>query len=336
MTHIGYICFFDEKTHNGVLSDSNKEIHAFVSDKNYEQYQFVTYEGEGFCVTEVVPLVDYEVTDTYIFHKDKLVIQREGEGIFLYDKHTIKYKASGSEYFILNRYRLGKSLRPIEDFKDCKYSISEVHDRVDYVKKNKKKIADSYKVFIKSTQISKTGGDDRFYVDRTVSICYRDAYIDRFFLSDVELDRQSGYTSNFDSLYKDGEDTEEERRGRSYFLSHYNSAEHFSYLCDEYSKNEKIEHYNILKDNLLFLKYWGMGEYGFNDFPNVASYLYGAKKPMVDGNNKLTDFGVTIFNKYEKSKVGLVKVGESLEALREAFLREVLGNEAYEKLDKHS
>lgn len=181
MTHIGYVCFFNEENLNGILVDSNKEIHAFISDKKFEQNQFVTYEGEGFCVNELIPLKDYEFTNEYDYLKEKLVIQKESNGIFLYDKHTVKYKANGSEYFILNRYILGKSLAPVKDFEGCKYSIGEAWDRVEYVRNNKKKIADSYKVHIKSTHISKIGGDDRFYVDRVVSICYRDPYIDRFF-----------------------------------------------------------------------------------------------------------------------------------------------------------
>lgn len=335
MTHIGYVCFFNEETHNGIISDSHRKIHAFVSDKKYDRYQFVTYEGEGACVDEVISLTEYEITD-YNSSKSLLAIQKVSDGIFLYDKNRIEYKASGSEYFILNRYCLGQSLAPIKDFNNCKYSISEVHDRVDYVSRNRKKIADSYKVFIKSTHISKTGGDDRFYVRRIVDLCYRDLYVDRFFLSnDVELDRQSGYTSNFDSQYKDGEDWEEERRGRKYFLTNYNYEEHFSYLSKEYSKDEKVEHYDIIQENLLFLQYWGIELYGLSEIPYLDISFSDVAKPILDGNNKLTDFGVTIFNRYEKSKNGL-KIKCNWGALQDEYLRELLGEEEFKKLDKQS
>lgn len=307
MTHIGYIHLYNKETHNGIIIDSNREFHVFRSNKDLDFYQFVTYEGENFCVDEVIPLVDYEVCTEYNPKKTWLIIQKESEGIFLYSKHGTKYEAKGSEYFILRRYCLGQSLLPIE-YKSNKYR--EINERASFVSKNRDKIADSYKVFIKSTHISKIGGDDRFHVDRIVSICYRDLYVDRFFLSSVELDRQSGYTSNFDSTYKDGEDFEEERRGRKYFLLNYNREEHLSYLEKEFSKEDKIEHYNVLKDNLLFLYYWGIWLYGLNDIPHVSFDAFDLWEPIIDSNKKLTKAGLRLYDKYNKSRNGLTMTDE--------------------------
>lgn len=309
MTHIGYIHLYNKETHNGIIIDSNREFHVFRSNKDLDFYQFVTYEGESFCVDEVIPLVDYEVCTEYNPKKTWLIIQKESEGIFLYSKHGTKYEAKGSEYFILRRYCLGQPLLPIE-YKDNQYILYEADERANYVSKNRDKIADSYKVFIKSTHFSKIGGDDRFHVDRIVSICYRDLYVDRFFLSSVELDRQSGYTSNFDSPYKDGEDFEEERRGRKYFLSNYNREEHLSYLGKEFSKDDKIEHYNVLKDNLLFLYYWGIKLYGSNNIPKVSFDFFDVEKPLVDSNKKLTEAGLRLYKKYNKSRNGLTMTDE--------------------------
>lgn len=79
-----------------------------------------------------------------------------------------------------------------------------------------KEITDFYRVIITSSHICKVGVGDRYYIDRDVSIKYRDGYLDRFFIRSKNLFRNSGYTSNFTSHYKTGEDYEEEKRARDF------------------------------------------------------------------------------------------------------------------------
>ena len=49
MTHIGYVYVYHIVNNTGVVIDSHKIAHLFVSDtqKKYSRFQFVTYEGEG-------------------------------------------------------------------------------------------------------------------------------------------------------------------------------------------------------------------------------------------------------------------------------------------------
>lgn len=174
-----------------------------------------------------------------------------GDGYFssdLYDKYGHEYTSYGAESYILNRYINKRELCPNDKntilFNDYFDKVSKC---AEYVRSNMKEIADSYRVIITSSHICKAGGDDRYYVDRDVSIKYRYGYLDRFFLKSKNLFRDSGYTSNFTSPYKTGEDYEEEKRARNFFFQEYSYDEHCGYLRDEYKKESYNEENKYLE-----------------------------------------------------------------------------------------
>ena len=58
-----------------------------------------------------------------------------------------------------------------------------------------------------------------FYIQYlSLYISHSIIYLDRFFLRSKNLFRDSGYTSNFTSPYKTGEDYEKEKKSKKFFL----------------------------------------------------------------------------------------------------------------------
>ena len=180
-----------------------------------------------------------------------------GDGYFspdLYDKYGHEYTSYGVESYILNRYINKRELCPNDKntilFNDYFDKVSKC---AKYVRSNMKEIADSYRVIITSSHICKVGRDDKYYIDRDVSIKYRYGYLDRFFIRSKNLFRDSGYTSNFTSPYKTGEDYKEEKRARDFFFQEYSYDEHCEYLRDEYQKESYNEENKYLekKDKVL-------------------------------------------------------------------------------------
>lgn len=310
--HLGLLYAYNSESHNGVIIDSKKEGHIFMSkDYEYKNGQFVTYEGVGFEVKNVIPLTEYTIMSIDEWHKNKPVkLTIVGDGYYdpdIYDKYGNKYTAYGAESYILKRYINNKELRPLPKryvSVDCFHKALKY---AEYVRSNMKEIAESYRVIIKSTHICKVGGDDRFYVDRNVSIEYRDGYLDRFFLRSKNLFADSGYTSNFTSPYKEGEDYEEEKRARDLFFKEYSYDEHHKYLMDEYEKESYHEENGYLKEKMKFLEYW---QINFSYLERVVSIVYASKEPFFDekNRNKMSKAGLRIKQEFDEYNRGFYAI----------------------------
>ena len=304
--HLGLLFAYNKESHNGVIIDSNKNGHIFMS-KNYayDSKQFVTYEGEDFEVEDVIPLTEYAIMSIDQWHKAKPVKMAIVDyNPDLYDKWGHGYSSNGAESYILKRYVNGEGLCPIpQSYTPIDY-FHKASKYAEYVRSNMKEIADSYRVVIESTHICKIGGDDRFYVDRNVSIKYRDGYLDRFFLRSKNLFRDSGYTSNFTSPYKTGEDYEEEKRARELFFREYDYDEHHRYLMDEYQKESYYEEIKHLKEKMEFLEYW---QINFSYFERVESIVRSNTEPFFDkeNRNRVSNAGLAIKRKFDDYNKGL-------------------------------
>lgn len=281
MIHLGLLFTYNNDSHNGVIIDSKKNGHIFTSNSyEYKSKQFVTYVGEDFEVEDVIPLTEYAIMSIDEWHRAKPVKMTIVDyNPDLYDKYGRDYISHGAEQYILKRYVNGKDLCPNINkcnIDDCFHKASV---NAEYVRSHMKEIADSYRVVIDSTHINKIGGDDRFYVDRNVTIKYRDGYLDKFFLKSKSLFRDSGYTSNFTSPYKTGEDYEEEKRARELFFQEYDYNEHHRFLLDEYEKDSYIKENEYLKESMEFLEYW---QINFSYLERVESIVRSNNEPFFD------------------------------------------------------
>lgn len=304
--HLGLLFAYNNESHNGVIIDSKKNGHIFTS-KNYayESKQFVTYVGEDYEVEDVIPLTEYTIMSIDEWHRVKPVKMAIVDyNPDLYDKYGHNYISYGAEQYILKRYVNGKDLCPT--LKKC--NISDCFDKAsanaEYVRSHMKELADSYRVVINSTHCCKIGGDDRFYVDRDVTIKYRDGYLDRFFLRSKNLFRDSGYTSNFTSPYKTGEDYEEEKRARELFFQEYDYAEHHRFLLDEYEKESYVEENKYLKESIEFLEYWHIN---FSYLERVVSIIRSNNEPFFDkeNRNRVSSAGLAIKREFDNYNKGL-------------------------------
>lgn len=304
--HLGLLFAYNKESHNGVIIDSKKNGHIFMS-KNYayDSEQFATYEGEDFEVEDVIPLTEYAIMSIDQWHKAKPVKMTIVDySPDLYDKYGHDYSSKGAESYILKRYVNGKELCPTpKNYTPTDY-FHKASKYAEYVRSNMKEIADSYRVVIESTHICKIGGDDRFYVDRNVSIRYRDGYLDRFFLRSKNLFSDSGYTSNFTSPYKTGEDYDEEKRARELFFKEYSYDEHHRYLMDEYLKEANFEENKYLKEKIEFLEYW---QINFSYFERVKSIVYSNTEPFFDkeNRNRVSNAGLAIKREFDDYNKGL-------------------------------
>lgn len=306
--HLGLLYAYNSESHNGVIIDSKKNGHIFMSNNyDYKSKQFVTYEGEDFEVEDVIPLTEYATMSIDEWHRVKPVKMTIVDyGPDLYDKYGHNYTSYGAECYILKRYVNGKVLCPIPKSYvpiDCFHKASKY---AEYVRSNMKEIADSYRVVIESSHLCKIGGDDRFYVDRNVSIKYMDGYLDRFFLRSKNLFRDSGYTSNFTSPYKTGEDYEEEKRARDLFFKEYSYDEHHSYLMDEYEKESYFEENKYLKEKMEFLEYW---QINFSYLERVEAIVRSNTEPFFDkkNRNRVSNAGLSIKREFDDYNRGLDK-----------------------------
>lgn len=307
MLHLGLLYAYNSESHNGVIIDSKKDGHIFNS-KNYEykNKQFVTYEGEDFEVDDVIPLTEYAIMSIEEWHREKPVKMTIVDiGPNLYDKYGHGYSSDGAESYILKRYVNGKELCPAHNRSSID-SFRKASINAEYVRSNMKEIADSYRVVIKSSHICKIGGDDRFYVDRNVTIKYRDGYLDRFFLKSKNLFRDSGYTSNFTSPYKTGEDYEEEKRARELFFQEYDYNEHHMFLMKEYDNESYFEENKYLKESMEFLEYW---QINFFYLERVTSIVRSNSDPFFDKGNRnmVSKAGLAIKRIFDAYNEGLYK-----------------------------
>ena len=266
MTHIGYIYIYNEVEKKGIVIDSHRYSHMFFSEEMdvFHRNQFVTYEGEGDTVEDVIPLDSYPLYKTY--QKDKTFYIQDGTGswhkYYLVNKAGERFALNGPEAFIVNRLFRGETLYPTniipysED--EHKKDIQKIFESIDYVSSNLKSIADSYKVSITINHISKTGGDDRFYIDRHVDLLYRDCYINSFFLNEENLVSESGYTSHFKHSYKKGRQFEIEEKHKNIFLQNYNKNEHLLKLLYEASQKSRKRVEHEMNKIVRFAVNWGL------------------------------------------------------------------------------
>lgn len=310
--HLGLIFTYNKESHNGVIVDSKKNGHIFNSkDYSYSSKQFVTYEGEDFEVNNVIPLTEYAIMSVDEWHKAKPVkMVIVGDGYFspdLYDKYGHSYSSYGAESYILNKYINKRELCPSDKGTNLySHYFDKASKCAKYVRSNMKEIADSYRVVIISSHICKVGGDDRYYVDRDVSIKYRDGYLDRFFLRSKNLFSDSGYTSNFTSPYKEGEDYEEEKRARDFFFQEYSYDEHCEYLRDEYQKESYQKENKCLKEKIKFLEYW---QINFPYLERVDFIVRSNAEPFFDkeNRNRVSNAGLAVKRVFDEYNNGLEK-----------------------------
>lgn len=247
--------------------DSSKKIHLFWNDSNkykIDTFSFVTYKGEGIFVSNITPLNAYKNKGlcSHIIHDPMSFCESSGFGFFITDdKET--YSLNAADEFIINQFIRYKELHISHVCNDTDNdafvnSVLDILDKVNYVSSHIAEIALSYKVNIEVTHISKIGGDDRFHTDRKVSLLYRDSYINKFFSSDQFLDKSSGYSSNYDCPYKEGEDKEMEEQDRLNFVKNYSKKEHLTELLKEYFTQEQAKITEITKQNMPFYVYWGI------------------------------------------------------------------------------
>ena len=266
-TNIGYFHSQIVDGRYGIIIDSKRNAHCFKleSDKKYEPFQFLTFEGSGTFVSHVIPISDYSRFQRY--QEGKALYIQEGCGswhkFYLVDRYGQRYSIDGAEAFILEKLFHNKPLFPqaIEPLKEeeLKAKVKEFSDVVSYVSSHLQEIAASYQVNVKVTHISKIGGDDRFYSDRIVSILYEDAYLHTFFKKSERIDEDSGYSSHYDYPYGQGRKTDEEEEGRRLFLTGYNKIDHFSTLLYEFQKEQTERQRLVVEDNKRWLAYWSFG-----------------------------------------------------------------------------
>lgn len=264
MIHIGIVYTYNTLSGNGIVMDSSKKIHLFWSNpKTFKvsAFSFVTYKGEEDFVLDVIPLSAYENEGlcSHIIHSPMSFCESSGFGFFITDKDTT-YHLNGAEEFIVRQFIKYKELRFYSNINinTSVQNIINIIDKVNYVSSHIAEIALSYKINIKITHLSKIGGDDRFYTDRKVSLLYRDSYLNKFFLTDKLLDESSGYSSNYDCPYKEGEDSEREEQDRLNFVKNYNKNEHLVELLKEYFSQEQAKITKVINQNLPFYVYWGI------------------------------------------------------------------------------
>lgn len=264
MIHIGIIYTYNTISGNGIVMDSSKKIHLFWSNPEVFKasiFSFVTYKGEKDYVFNVIPLSTYknEGLCSHIIHRSMSFCESSGFGFFITDNEET-YSLNGADEFIISQFVKYKELKFYNgtDSHSSVQSILNILDKVNYVSSHIAEIALSYKVNIEVTHISKIRGDDRFYTERKVSLLYRDSYINKFFLSDQLLDKSSGYSSNYDCPYKEGEDKEKEEHDRLNFVKNYSKNEHLTELLKEYFTQEQSKITEITKQNMPFFVYWGI------------------------------------------------------------------------------
>lgn len=268
MTHIGYVYVYHIVNSTGVVIDSHKIAHLFVSDtqKKYSRFQFVTYEGEGDVVEDVIPLSDYPRYERY--QEGMKFYLQNGVGswnkYYLINKDGQRYALNGAEAFVVNKLFRGEEIIPsnISSITEEEYrnQVLKIIECVNFVCSHLQEIADSYEVNITSNHISKIGGDDKFIVDRHVKLSYRDVYINRFFLQDANLFSESGYTSHFEHSYKIGRQSEEESDAKYAFLNSYDKTEHMIALLYELDCRIVSKALLWAHRNQDFAENWGVGD----------------------------------------------------------------------------
>lgn len=268
MMHIGYISELSNGV--GIIIDAQHKAHCFVRDgKEFVLYQFVTYEGEDELVKDVTLLESYPFSSgARSYRKEPFYIQ-DGVGsmckYYIVSKTGERYGLKGAEAYIVdiivNRNKKSHSDKTNLSLEDFTKEIKTIYSKVEYVSSHIKKIADSYHVEFKVSHNPKIGGDDRFYVNRVVSIEYFDNYIARFFKKGERIYEESGYSSNFempDFIKKEMEENDD--LAKQTFMSKYNMIDHLSFLIYEFINSIAQQNNNIRAKNNILKAYWPMGE----------------------------------------------------------------------------
>lgn len=281
MTHIGFIYRYNKIDGMGVIIDSHRYAHLFKKqDRQFTRHQFVTYEGEGGVVDSVIPLEEYAKKSTL----------RQGLArIFLTDSNDVCYELDGAESYIAEKILNNKCLlsdrTSMNDFQE---DIKTVIENVNYVSSHLEDIASSYEVSIENWYITKIGGDDRRGTHRNVKLLYRDCYIDRFFLKDEELYRETAYHFGEPNPYKEGRLYEQERKDRDTFIHNYNKDEHLSALISELLQKVIDITRSQEKELATLMANWGVNENSLNDYFCFGISLEGVQKYNKSGINSVS------------------------------------------------
>lgn len=108
MTHIGYIKSIHREYGFGIILDAQKKAHCFALDSNLDLkiYTFVSFEGDGALVTDIIPLDSYPRFLRY--QPNKTFYLQDGVGslykFFLVNKIGERYSLDGAEAFVVEYY----------------------------------------------------------------------------------------------------------------------------------------------------------------------------------------------------------------------------------------
>lgn len=265
MTHIGYIKSIHAEYGFGIVIDALKMAHCFAlaPEHNYKTNTFVSFEGDGVLITDIISLDCYPRFQRY--QPNMNFYLQDGVGswykYFLVNNKGERYSLDGAEAFVVRQLFEGKPLFPLQiepiSYDDYSKQVEEIFNKVEYVSTHLQEIANSYEVEIKVSHICKIGGDDRFYTDRVVSLLYRDKYLSKFFLESEQLDKQCAYTSHYDYPFGEGRKFDEEQIGKQAFLSGYDKMAHYSTLLFELNQ-QLSDKDRLIKENIIdWTKYWG-------------------------------------------------------------------------------
>lgn len=168
--------------------------------------------------------------------------------------------------------------------------IEKMYELYNFIKDfNEAEVFESYRIEIKSHTICKVGGDDRYYEDKVYSISYIDDYLKKWFKQcSINLYRDSGYTSRFETVNPYQRFLEEENIAKEQAYKEYNREEHLQCLIKPYIQgllnleNERTDSIGFEDNFLDFMeKYWRIKEvYDFlytsykKTFSNVGHIVY--------------------------------------------------------------
>lgn len=274
MTHIGFIYAYNNVDEKGVIIDSHRYAHLFLKPKiRLAKYQFVTFEGDGDIVDNLIPLENYAKNSN---------IRQGLARLFLTDENNTRYELEGSEAFIAEKILAGKSLIPNNfSANNFQQDIKSIIENVNYISGHINDIANSYEVNISNWYLTKIGGDDRRGTHRHVKLLYRDCYIDRFFLKDEELYKETAYHFGEPNPYKEGRLYEKEAQDRENFIHNYNKEEHLSALISELVQKAIDAVENQEKELSIFMANWGINEDSLNNY-----FCFGVSLESVQRYNK--------------------------------------------------
>ena len=253
LEHLSVVVFEDANTDNEHILFS-----PLVFQLRYDRYSMGNSNNYGGHV-EKYTCGDLTITDPYIHYggdpqwvgyacDDRLLDVVSFQNVFLHsstrkrgDERTdvrllpLRVK-QWIDYFVVNRKHYFHRLKASNAIEWIE-KMARIIDTLDI-----NQVIESYKIEITYHHISKIGGDDRYYEEKTYSIQYRDSYLDQWFKTgSEELHRESAYTSYFERVNEYKRFTEEENEAKERAYNEYNRLEHLKALVKPFFLTLKKE-----------------------------------------------------------------------------------------------